>query len=144
MQFSKDIAVISRFFRRRRNRYMDVFGLKSMHARYLIEVCQHPGVSQDRLSQQLGIDKSNVARQATVLEDGGFLQREAAAGDKRVLCLYPTDRTLELLPGLLEAMQEWENDVLKNLHDGEKEQFLSLLAKVCTWVEWEERNERTS
>lgn len=130
MQFSKDVMAVSRYFRRRRNQYMEAFGLKSIHALYLIGVCQTPGISQDKLSQQLGVDKSNVARQVAVLEEKEFLLRKPFKEDKRVLCLYPTEKTLALLPGLREAMQGWENAALGYLEPQEKEQLLLLMAKV--------------
>lgn len=130
MQFSKDIVGIGRYFRRCRNVYMENFGLKGIHARYLMEVSQTPGVSQDKLAQRLGVDKSNVARQAAMLEDNEFLLRKPSTEDKRVLCLYPTEKTLALLPGLREAMQNWEDAALGCLERQEKEQLLSLMSKV--------------
>ncbi len=135
MQFSKDIAAVGRYFRRRRNQYMEAFGLKSIHARYLINVCQTPGISQDKLSQQLGVDKSNVARQVAVLEEKELLLRKPSTEDKRVLCLFPTEKTLALLPDLQEAMEGWENAALGSLNAEEKKQLLSLMAKVRAWTE---------
>lgn len=137
MQISKDVMTVARYLRRRRNRYMEPFGLKSIHARYLIEVCQNPGISQDGLTQLLGFDKSNVARQAALLEEDGFLRRSPGT-DKRVLQLYPTEKTLELLPKLTQAMDSWEQELLQDLTSEEKAVFESLFAKVCARAEQEE------
>ena len=130
MQFSKDVSAIGRYFRRRRNQYMEAFGLKSIHALYLIDVCQSPGISQDKLAQRLGIDKSNVARQVAILEENALLIRKPSTEDKRMLCLFPTEKTLTLLPNLQEAMQDWENAALGGLSTEEKKQLLTLIAKV--------------
>lgn len=135
MQFSKDIVAIGRYFRRCRNVYMENFGLKGIHARYLMEVSQTPGVSQDKLSQRLGVDKSNVARQVAMLEDNAFLLRKPSKEDKRVLCLYPTDKSLALLPDLQEAMEGWENAALSSLDPQERAQLLSLMNKMRQWTE---------
>lgn len=137
MQISMDIAAVSRYLRRHRNQYMEPFGLKSIHARYLVEVCQNPGISQDGLTQLLSFDKSSVARQAALLEEQGFLRRSPGE-DKRVMRLYPTEKTLELLPGLQAAMERWERDLLRALTEEEAGSFAALLAKVRIRAERED------
>ena len=84
------------------------------------------------------VDKSTVARQASVLEDGGFITRTPSPKDKRVLQLYPTEKTLELLPKLTQAMDSWEQELLQDLTSEEKAVFESLFAKVCARAEQEE------
>lgn len=135
MQFSKDVALISKHFRLQRSRYMEPLGLKGVHARMLIDVCERPGISQDRLAQLIGIDKSNVARQVAVLEEQGLLLRKSCGEDKRVLRLHPTQKTLDLLPGLQAQTQSWEDALLVELTPEEKSQLLSLLSRVRARVE---------
>lgn len=137
MQISKDIAAIWRYLRWHRNQYMEPFGLKSIHARYLLEVCKNPGISQDGLTQRLGFDKSNVARQAAFLEENGFLRR-CPGQDKRVLCLHPTEKTLQLLPGLEKAMEQWEQQLLRGLYPEEIAQLTVLLEKLRSASEQED------
>ncbi len=74
------------------------YGLKGCHASYLTEICKNPGMSQDQLAQRIFVNKSNVARQSAFLEENGFILRKPSPTDKRVTELYPTDKTLELLP----------------------------------------------
>ncbi len=139
MQITKDLAAIGRYLRRCRHQYMAPFGLKSIHARLLIEVCENPGISQDGLGQKLGFDKSNITRQAAFLEEAGYLTRKQGQ-DKRVLALYPTDKTAQLLPGLQEAMQEWEHSLLRELTAREQETLSLLLAKLRATAEREDRD----
>lgn len=124
------ISEISRRLRRCRSAYMEPLGLKGVHSRYLCEVCKAPGISQDRLAQRLGFDKSNVARQAAFLEENGFLSRKPDGEDRRMLCLHPTQKTLELLPGLQKAVQAWEDALTQGLTQEEKAQFATLLSRV--------------
>lgn len=124
------ISEISRRIRRYRRGYMEPMGLKGVHSRYLTEVCRNPGISQDKLAQRLGFDKSNVARQAAFLEEEGFLHRQPGAEDKRVLCLHPTEKTLDMLPGLQAALQAWEDTLTEDLSPQEKEQLYALLSRV--------------
>lgn len=132
MQISKDIAAVGRYLRRQRNRYMAPLGLKSIHARLLLDVLDHPGISQDGLAQKAGFDKSNIARQVAVLEDAGYIRRNPSASDKRVLELSPTEKTLALQPQLLSAMEQWEEKLLANLTDTEKQLLTGLLDKLRT------------
>lgn len=121
---------IARAVRRHRNAYMEPLGLKGLHVRYLTELCATPGISQEKLAQRLGTDKSNVARQAAVLEEGGYLLRSPAKEDKRVLCLQPTEKTLRLLPHMQENMDSWEDSLTKALTRQEYALLQSLLERV--------------
>lgn len=132
MQISKDIAAIGRYLRRQRNRYMAHLGLKSIHARLLLDILDHPGISQDGLAQKAGFDKSNIARQVAVLEEAGFVKRTPAPTDKRVLELTPTKKTLALQPELLSAMEQWEEKLVSGLSQEEKQQLTGLLDKLRT------------
>ena len=98
-------------------------GLKACHGSYLQEICANPGISQEQLAKTICINKSNVARQAAALEEGGFLERRSCGNDKRILRLYPTEKTLELLPQINEIMLAWQNWLVQDL---EPEQQLLL------------------
>lgn len=131
MQISKDIAAVSRYLRRQRNRYMAPLGLKSIHARMLLDILENPGISQDGLAQKAGFDKSNVARQVAVLEEAGYVKRSPSANDKRVLELTPTEKTRLLQPELLRAMEQWEERLLSKLTVEETQTLTGLLNKLC-------------
>lgn len=130
MEISKDIAAVGRYLRRQRNRYMAPLGLKSIHARILLDILEYPGISQDGLAQRVGFDKSNVARQVAVLEELGFISRTPAATDKRVMELQPTEKTRALQPQLLAAMEQWEEKLTAALTPEEKTVLTGLLEKL--------------
>ena len=130
MQITKEIAAVSRYLRRQRNRYMAPLGLKSLHARLLLDILEAPGISQDGLAQKTGFDKSNIARQVAVLEEAGYVTRTPAATDKRVLQLMPTEKTMALQPELLCAMEQWEERLLADLTAEEKQTLTALLGKL--------------
>lgn len=131
MQISKDLMAIGRYLRRQRNRMMAPLGLKGVHARLLWHILEEPGISQDGLAQELGFDKSNVARHAAFLEEAGYLTRHSNAQDKRVLQVFPTEKTLALQPQLLDAMEQWEAQLLKHLSRDEQAALAGLLERVC-------------
>ena len=111
-----------------RNERLAPFGLKSSHASYLLEICRSPGISQDTLAKRICFNKSNIARQIAVLEEGGFVLRKPAADDKRVMELYPTEKTLELMPKIRQVLGDWRGYLMEGLTAEET----AVLDKVLT------------
>lgn len=126
----RDMLEISRCGVQYRSDNLTQFGLKSIHASYLTEICANPGISQDRLAKIICINKSNVARQVAILEEDGFVRREPSEADKRVMELYPTEKTLELLPQLSDILMRWENCITHDLSEDEKECLSTMLRKM--------------
>lgn len=129
-QIIRDMLEISRCGVQYRSDYLAPMGLKSIHASYLTEICANPGISQDKLARLICINKSNVARQVAVLEEDGFITRTPSAADKRVIELYPTQKTLDLLPQITNMLMCWENCITHDLTEEEKELISSLLRKM--------------
>ena len=131
-QIIRDMLEISRCGVQYRSDNLAQFGLKSIHASYLTEICANPGISQDRLAKLIFINKSNVARQVAVLEEEGFVRRVPSAADKRVMELYPTEKTLEIVPRINEMLLCWENCITQDLSEEEKELITALLGKMSS------------
>lgn len=129
-QIIRDMLEISRCGVQYRSDNLTQFGLKSIHASYLMEICANPGISQDRLARIICINKSNVARQVAVLEEDGFVRRVPSEADKRVMELYPTEKTLDLLPQISDILLRWEKCITQDLSEEEKETLSSLLRKM--------------
>ena len=129
-QIIRDMLEISRCGVQYRSDNLAQFGLKSLHASYLTEICANPGISQDRLARIICINKSNVARQIVVLEEEGFVRRVPSEADKRVMELYPTEKTLQILPQITGILMCWENCITQDLTEEEKESLSVLLSKM--------------
>lgn len=129
-QFSSNFNAVDRYLRRYRREYMAPLGLRGIHARLFMVICRTPGCSQDQIAKRMWFDKSTIARQMELLENKGFITRQLSEKDKRVLCVYPTQQMLDFQPGLQAAMEQWEQTLLQDLTQEEKDQLNSLLAKV--------------
>lgn len=129
-QIIRDITEITRCGSQYRLDRLSPMGLKACHASYLTEICANPGISQDGLARRICINKSNVARQAAVLEEEGFITRVASPADKRVMELYPTEKALALLPQIQDILTCWENCITGDLTEEEKELITLLLSKM--------------
>ena len=80
-------------------------------------------------------DKSTIARQVELLEQLGYVNRNASEKDKRVLCVFPTEKMLEVWPRLDEDIQKWENALLQALAPEEKAQLDAILTKINEHME---------
>ena len=121
------------------NDNLEPLGLKSCHASYLREICRSPGISQDTLARRICINKSNIARQIVVLEEGGFVERRSSQEDKRVMELYPTEKTLELLPELRKVLSGWSRYLTQDFTEEEIELLAKMLSsmreRAAQWME---------
>jgi DNA-binding MarR family transcriptional regulator len=129
-QIIRDITEITRAGAEYKATNLAPYGLKGCHASYLAEICACPGISQDKLAQKICINKSNVARQAAILEDDGFILRKPSQADKRVMELYPTEKTLTLMPEITEILNKWEDFLLADLSEEEVEHVHFILQRM--------------
>lgn len=129
-QFSSNFNAVDRYLRRYRREYMAPYGLKGIHARLFMAICRTPGCSQDQLAKRMWFDKSTIARQMELLEKKEFIIRKPSEKDKRVLCVYPTEKMLAIQPDLKTAMEQWEATLLQDLSEEEKQQLNDLLTRV--------------
>ncbi len=138
-QIIRDITEIARCGAQYRTEVLAPMGLKSCHASYLIEICATPGISQDKLAARICINKSNVARQAAILEEDGFVIRTPSTQDKRIMQLYPTQKTLDLLPQISPILSQWEACLMADVTEGERAVLERTLArmkdKAAAWVD---------
>lgn len=103
--------------------------LKGYHAKYLLSICANPGVSQDALARILFVNKSNVARQLSVLESGGYVERRQGE-DKRVSLVYPTDKAVETVLVIKDVYAKWREIITQDFTEEEKAALLALTDKL--------------
>lgn len=125
-----ELDAIARCATQYRTEMLAPLGLKSCHASYLIQICKTPGISQEQLARRIYFNKSSVARQLASLEEDGFIRRAASETDRRVTRLYPTERTLEILPQIREILLQWEEIATQDLSAPERETLLGILEKM--------------
>ena len=107
------------------------FGLTDAQYPYVLRVVRSPGITQDELSHQLCIHKSNVTRQVAILEQNGFVLRQEDPADRRIRHLYPTDKAKELIPRIREVLRSWNRYVMADLSEEEFTLLESLLDRMC-------------
>lgn len=120
-------------------------GIGSYQDSYIVNVCAHPGITQEALSKLIFVHKSNVARQLGSLEEKGFITRETDPADKRSLLVYPTEKAKAALREIERITGKWKELLLEGLTEEEKaavEKYSAILAaKAKKIIEKEEKAE---
>ena len=122
-----------------RGEKMTPYGLKPFHTSYIRHICRNPGISQEGLAQRIFVNKSNVARQVSFLEEKGYIRREPSPDDKRIMQLYPTEQALALFDPIGDILKEWDGILTQDLTEEEIETVSRVLIKMkhraAQWVE---------
>ena len=126
-QILKDIMRAGRDYRERN---LEPLGLSAQQGLLLREIEQSPGISQEQLVQRIRINKSNVARQAAILEEEGYIARKPCGKDKRVLRLYLTEKAQAVLPRIRQVMDSWDDRLVENLTEKQQQTLEKLLLRV--------------
>jgi len=127
---TQELDAIARCSAQYRAEMLAPLGLKSCHASYLLQIIQNPGISQEQLARRIYFNKSSVARQLAILEEAGFIRRITSQEDRRVTQLYPTQRAMEILPQLRQALLDWEVLVTEGFSEQELELLREMLLKM--------------
>ena len=99
---------------------------------YIYYLCSHSdGISQDMLAKKVYVNKSNVARNIKSLEDAGYVYREVDSEDKRAFKVYPTSKAFDVLPFIKEKMSIFNEEIMKDFSESEKELLEKMLIKVA-------------
>jgi DNA-binding MarR family transcriptional regulator len=96
----------------------------------LVFVEDVPGISQQTLSEALGIDRNNVSLIADKLEARGLLKRSVNGADRRARELYITPHGRKLWRGCRSRVLEANEQILDSLNAREKKLFLDMLVRV--------------
>ena len=109
------------------NQRLREFGIKHCQHPYIIQICRHPGISQEELARAICVNKSNVARQLAVLEANGLLTRTPDPEDRRVMQVFPTEKMEALLPCVREVMGDWNSCLLADFSEEDREKLIAML-----------------
>lgn len=105
--------------------------LGDQHYSYILVVCRRPGISQDAISRRLFINKSNVTRSLSYLEEHGFVTRERDPEDRRQTRVYPTEKAIDILPRVREMIKGWNSYITEGFTEEEMEMYLSMTERLA-------------
>ena len=104
--------------------------LSPCHHSYILAISHNPGITQDELSRNICVNKSNVTRTLVYLENAGYVERKPSKTDKRAIQVFPTQKMLDIFPQIKQIVIDWNNYLTKDFSDDEMEIFQSVLEKI--------------
>ena len=90
---------------------MRPFGLTAAEQPFFMALLHNEGVTQERLTALVGVDKSVTARVVKSMEQKGFLSRIQDDADRRQNLLFPTDKSKAIAEDVKAALDRF-NDLL--------------------------------
>ncbi len=93
-------------------------------------IAANPGISQNVLSREVGLDKSATVQIVDDLEGRGWAERRRSVNDRRFYELVVTEKGQQALAQLFANLEETERDVMAHLSAGERTLLLGLLDRI--------------
>ena len=113
-----------------RNNVFSEYGLKGYQANYLLVINKNPGISQEQLTKDMHIDKSNVARGLIKLSESGYIMRIQDTNDLRCILLYPTDIGITLAHKISLIFKKQHDYILQDFDETELAKLMEYLEKL--------------
>jgi len=108
------------------------YELSSGSISYIFTLEKNQGISQNKLSKEIGNDKAMSARTITKLIELEFVHKKQDEKDSRAYNLYLTAKAKELIPKIREEIQIVVNVLSQDLTKEEKTITIKSLKKILT------------
>lgn len=106
---------------------------------YLVRICEHPGIIQEKLSEILKVDRTTAARAIKKLELNGFIERKDDPYNRKIKKLFPTEKGERVYPYIRNEHFHSNNVALAGFSVEEAETLFQLIQRVRKNIEvdWE-------
>ena len=98
---------------------------------FIYHIFRSDGLSQDELSEMIGIDKTTTARAIKTLVKLGYVSRNHDIADKRIYRLYLTVKGRALIPEIKQVMAEWTSVISHGLSQEDRSQLQKTLKRMA-------------
>ena len=85
----------------------------------LLTVWRFDGISQEKISDYLKIDKTTTAKAIKKLEGEGYIRRDEKPGDRRVNRVFLTPKAEDAMPAIRGALEEWDRSIRAGITEEE-------------------------
>lgn len=109
---------------------MRPFGLTAAEHPFFMALLHNEGITQERLTALVGVDKSATARVVKSLEEKGILLRIQDDADRRQNLLFPTARAKAMAEDVKAALTRFNNLLTEGMDDDETAVLLRTLLKM--------------
>lgn len=108
IKLSKWADILSNHFQAYVNSKLKPYDLKFAEFICLLNLYENDGSHQDFIIKRKYTDKSAITRTLQSLEKKGFVKREKSEEDKRINCVYLTEKALSYKDELDKIIDDWQ------------------------------------
>ncbi len=131
----REIGMIARALDSISNIEFKSFDLTKGQYLYLVRICEHPGIIQEKLAEMIKVDRTTAARAIQKLEANGFIERKDDPDNLKIKKLFPSEKGRTVYPYIKRENDYSDEVALSGLSDVEKDILISLLRRVRINVE---------
>ena len=124
------MGIVSRLAWEYAREKMDTDGLSSVQAKVCISIYNNPGLSQDAVARELGMDKSSIAKLIAKLMEGNYVVRETNPQDRREYKLYLGERGEKATLELVSYLNEFQDQCISSIRPDLLEEIDEVLDKI--------------
>ena len=124
------VSVIYRYGRRFLARELKRINVDVGQYPFLLVVLRNPGITQEKISERLGMDRGTTARSIAALEEQGYIFRETDKRDRRINHIYATEKGEQLREELSAISDKLHMTYMEGFSDEEKKQLGALLLRM--------------
>jgi DNA-binding MarR family transcriptional regulator len=97
---------------------------------FLLTLNENEGVCQNKISNELNVDKAMATRNIKKLVELGYIRKESNREDTRAYKLYITNQGKEIIPEVIEIVKEWIDILVQGSSDKKIEESIEFLEQV--------------
>jgi DNA-binding MarR family transcriptional regulator len=109
---------------------LERFDLGSGQFHFLMMLYKKDGINQEKLAEELKIDKATSARAIKKLEYNGYIIRKKDKNDRRCYNIYLTEKAKTIQPTIKKILSKWTKQLLHGFSSEEENQLYNFLEKI--------------
>ena len=125
------ISVIHRYGHSYLEKQRGALGISHGHVAFLVGLYHRDDLSQEELSEAIGLDKTNTARAIKKLLELGYVSISPDPADKRIHRLHLTAKGRDTAPKIIEFLKRWTEVLSQGFSSDEKKILLGLLKRMA-------------
>lgn len=135
VEILREIGMIARALDSISNIEFKEFDLTKGQYLYLVRICESPGIIQEKLAEQIKVDRATATRAIKKLELNGFLVKKADKDNKKIKKLYPTEKGMKVFPFIIRENVHSNDVALAGFSEEETEVLYGLLQRARKNIE---------
>ncbi|HCD45564.1 MAG TPA: MarR family transcriptional regulator [Lachnoclostridium sp.] len=135
VEILREIGVIARALDSISNIEFKEFNLTRGQYLYLVRICESPGIIQEKLAEQIKVDRATATRAIKKLEINGFIVRKDDKDNKKIKKLYPTEKGTDIFPFIIKENVHSNYVALADFSEEEIEVLYRLLQRARKNIE---------